>query len=86
MRLLSRMSGGEAVKRPRMHHARYRKPLCGQLETTDPSVTVSLTTALQRLPPVAEHAFPEQPEAIEISRHSVVVEVPCTTDLSHAPV
>jgi hypothetical protein len=70
------MSGGEAVKGPRMHHARYRKPLCGQLETTDPSVSVSLTTALQRLPPVAEHAFPEQPEAIEISRHSVVVEVP----------
>jgi hypothetical protein len=59
-----------------MHHARYRKPLCGQLETTDPGVPMSLTTALKRLPPVAEHAFPEQPEAIEISGHSVVVEVP----------
>jgi hypothetical protein len=69
------MSGGEAIKRPRMHYARYRKPLCGQLETTDPGVPVSLTTALKRLPPVTEHAFPEQPEAIEISGHSIVVEV-----------
>jgi hypothetical protein len=42
--------------------------LCGQLEATDPGVAVSLTTALQRLPPITEHAFPEQPEAIEISR------------------
>ena len=50
--------------------------MCGQLETTDPGVPVSLTTALKRMPPVAEHAFPEQPEAIEISEHSVVVEVP----------
>jgi hypothetical protein len=70
------MSGGEAIKRPRTHHVRLGKPLCGQLETTNPGVPVSLTTALKRLPPVAEHAFPEQPEAIEISRHSVVVEVP----------
>jgi hypothetical protein len=70
------MSGGEAVEGPRMHYARCRKPLCGQLEATDPGVPVSLTTALQRLPPVAEHAFPEEPEAIEISRYSVVVEVP----------
>jgi hypothetical protein len=69
------MSGDEAIKRPRMHHARYRKPLCGQLETTDPGVPVSLTTALKRLPPVAEHALPEQPEAIEISGHCIVVEV-----------
>jgi len=59
-----------------MHHTRCRKPLCGQLETTDPGVPVPLTTTLQRLPPVAEHAFPEQPEAIEISRYSVVIEVP----------
>ena len=59
-----------------MEHARKRKPLCGQFETTDPGVPVSLTTALKRLPPVAEQAFPEQPEAIEISRHSIVVEVP----------
>jgi hypothetical protein len=62
------MSGGEAVQGPRMHHTRFRKPLCGQLEATDPGVAVSLTTALQRLPPITEHAFPEQPEAIEISR------------------
>jgi len=70
------MSGGEAVKGPGMEHMRLRKPLCGQFETTDPGVLVSLTTALKRLPPIAEHAFPEQPEAIEISRHSVVVEIP----------
>ena len=59
-----------------MEHTRLRKPLCGQLETTDPGVPVSLTTSLKRLPPVAEHAFPEQPEAIEVSGHSIVVEVP----------
>jgi len=59
-----------------MEHTRLRKPLCGQLETTGPGVPVSLTTALKHLPPVTEHAFPEQPEAIEISGHSVVVEVP----------
>ena len=76
MRLLSRMSGGEAVEGIGMEHTRLRKPLCGQLETTNPGVPVSLTTALECLPPVAEHAFPEQPEAIEISGHSVVVEVP----------
>jgi len=70
------MSGGEAVKGPGMEHARCRKPLCGQLEATNPGVPVSLTTALQRLPPVAEHAVPEQPEAIEISRYSIVVVVP----------
>jgi hypothetical protein len=70
------MSGGEAVKGPGMEHGRCRKPLCGQLEATNPGVPVSLTTSLQRLPPVAEHAFPEQPEAIEITGHSVVVEVP----------
>jgi hypothetical protein len=69
------MSGGEAVKGPGMEHAKYRKPLCSRLETTDPGAPVSLTTALKRLPPVAEHGFPEQPEAIEISGHSVVVEV-----------
>lgn len=76
MRLLSRMSGGEAVKGPGMEHARCRKPLCSQLEATDPGVPVSLTTALQRLSPVAKHAFPEQPKTIEISGHSVVVKVP----------
>lgn len=59
-----------------MEHARCRKPLCSQLETTRPGVPVSLTTALERLPPVAEHAFAEQPEAIEISGRSIVVEVP----------
>ncbi len=47
-----------------------------RLEMTNPGVPVSLTTALQHLPPVAEYAFPEQPEAMEISGHSVVVEVP----------
>ncbi len=76
MRLLSWMSGGEAVKGIRMEHTRCRKPLCSQLQATDPGVPVSLTTALQRLPPVAEHAFPEQPESIEVSGHSIVVEVP----------
>ena len=70
------MTGGEAIKGPRMEHARCRKPLYGQLETTDPGVPAYLTTALKRLPPVAKHAFPEQPQSIEISRHSVVVEVP----------
>ncbi len=59
MRLLSRMSGGEAVKGPGMEHTRLRKPLCGQLETTNPGVPVSLTTALERLSPVAKHALPE---------------------------
>ena len=34
-----------------------------------------LTTALQRASPVAEHTFPEQPEAIDVARYSVVVEV-----------
>ena len=56
-----------------MHHARCGKPLCGQFETTDPGVPAYLTTALERLPPVAKHAFPEQPETIEIPQHSVVV-------------
>jgi len=70
------MSGGEAVKGIGMEHTRLRKPLCSQLETTDPGVPVSLTAALERLPPAAKHALREQPEAIEISRHIAVVEVP----------
>jgi hypothetical protein len=61
MRLLSRMSGGEAIEGPGMKHTRLRKPLCGQLETTNPGVPAYLTTALERLPPIAKHAFPEQP-------------------------
>jgi hypothetical protein len=70
------MSGGEAVKGPRMEHTRLRKPLCGKFETTDPGVPVSLTTTLERLPPVAEHALSEYPHTVEVSRYSIVVEVP----------
>ena len=47
----------------------------GQLEATDPGVPAYLTTALKHLPPVAKHALPEQPQTIEVSRHSVVVEI-----------
>src|SRR5271154_4831659 len=75
MRLLSRMSGGEAVQGPGMEHPRYRKPLRGQLEATDPGVPAYLTTALKHLPPVAKHALPEQPQTVEVSRHSVVVKI-----------
>jgi hypothetical protein len=58
-----------------MEHTRCRKPLCGQLKTTNPGVPAYLTTTLKRLPPVTKHALPEQPQTIEVSRHSVVVEV-----------
>ena len=75
MRLLSRMSGGEAVKGPGMEHTRLGKPLCSQLEATNPGVPAYLTTVLQRLPPVTKHPLPEQPQTIEVPRHSVVVEV-----------
>jgi hypothetical protein len=44
-----------------MEHTRVRKPLCGQFETTNPGVPASLTTTLERLPPVAEHALGNRP-------------------------
>jgi len=70
-----RMCGGETIKGPRMEHARCGKPVRCRLQTPSPGLAAELTTALERLPPVAKHAFPEQPKAIEISRHGVVVEV-----------
>ncbi len=66
MRLLSRISGGEAVKRPGMEHTRHRKPLRGQLQAKNPSISAGLTTALSRVSPEAEHALSEQPQTIEI--------------------
>jgi hypothetical protein len=64
------------VEGPRMEHTRLRKPLCGEFETTGPGVPVPLTTALERLSPVAEHALPENPHTVEVSRYSIAVEVP----------
>jgi hypothetical protein len=58
-----------------MEHTRSRKPLRGQFQASDPGVPAHLTTALKHLPPVAKHALPEQPQTVEVSRHSVVVEI-----------
>jgi hypothetical protein len=64
------MSGGEAVKGIGMEHTRLRKPLCSQLETTDPGVPVSLTAALGRLRPVARGSQGDEDHCSAPPRHS----------------
>jgi hypothetical protein len=58
-----------------MERTRSGEPLCGQFQTTHPSIAARLTTALERVPSVAKHTFPKQPQTIEISRHSIVIKV-----------
>jgi len=58
-----------------MEHTRVGKPLSGECKAASPRGLALLATTPECLPPKAKHSVPKDPEAIEISRHCVVVEV-----------
>src|ERR1017187_4427924 len=69
------MTGGEASCGIRMEHTRLGKPLSGECKSASPRGLALLATTPECLPPKAQHPVPKDSEAIEISRHCVVVEV-----------
>ena len=58
-----------------MEHTRLGKPLSGECKAASPRGLALLATTPECLPPKAKHSVPKDPEAIEILRHCVVVEV-----------
>jgi len=69
------MTGGEASCGVRMERTRLGKPFPGECKAASPPGLALLATTPECLPPKAQHPLPKDPEAIEISRHCVVVEV-----------
>jgi len=75
MRLLSRMTGGEALLGIGMQHTRVRYPAYSQLVQSGPVGWTLLPATAQGPPPQARHPFPKGLQAVEIPRYRVVVEV-----------
>jgi len=69
------MTSGEALHRPRMKNARQRDPAASEQIDTVPVRAGALAAAAQNRPPEPQHPDPKRPQAVEVSRYRVVVEV-----------
>jgi hypothetical protein len=56
--LLSRMTGGEAIMRVGMEHARLRKPAVSPCEDASPRGPALLAPAAECTPPESQHPIP----------------------------
>src|ERR1700687_2056670 len=75
MRLLSRMTGGKALFGIGVQHTRVRNPAFSQAVQSGPIGPTLLPATAPGPPPQPRHPVPESPQAVEIPRYRVVVEV-----------
>ena len=68
-----------------MEHARLRKPSVSQGKGRLPGDRAFLAAAAKCVPPMPNRSCQEYAETVEVPRYRIVVEVACTTDLSHCP-
>jgi hypothetical protein len=69
------MAGGEARRRPRMQHARLRQPASSQAVHSRPGETAALAALDKLRMPEPRQPEAKDPQAIEIARYRVIVEV-----------
>src|SRR6516165_729478 len=75
IRLPPRVCDGEAIARPGVKDARFRKPVVRKLRHPCPRHPVLLTATPQRTPPEVDDVVPEHMQGTAVGRHCVVVEV-----------
>src|SRR5215470_2671305 len=69
------MTGGEALFRPRMKSARRGEPTGSEQIEAVPVGAGALAAAAQNRPPEPQHPDPKGPQAVEVPRYRMVVEV-----------
>ena len=69
------MRGGEALRWPRMQNARSKQPAVREFTQTVPVEAVALAALAQLSSPQSGQPVPKGPQAVEVSRYRVIVEV-----------